>query len=171
MTFVMRLLRGADRGQTMIFFAILSSALFGTAGLAIEGGRSFVEFRRLQSAADMAAVVGAQGLPCTTTDTTCITNAETLACTYATSNGFSGCTAGGSSAPSANVPPTSCSPYDFIDYGNGATNSHCQTASSPTYYSYIEVKLTDNLGTVPIFNVPVTLSAHAVAKRGPQIPG
>jgi hypothetical protein len=56
-----------------------------------------------------------------------------------------------------------CSPYDFIDYGNGSSNASCKSASAPTSYSYIEVRLQKNFGNVPIFNIPVTLSAHAVA--------
>jgi Flp pilus assembly protein TadG len=166
-----RLFRRRDSGQTIIFFAILLSGLFATAGIAIEGGRVFVEYRRAQAAADMAALIGAQALPCNTTDTSCITNAETLACTYATNNGLTGCTAGGASAPSANVPPVACSPYDFMDYGNGSGNANCKSTFAPSYYSYIEVRLTDNLGNIPIFNIPVTLAAHAVAKRGPMTPG
>lgn len=159
-----------EAGQATILVAVLMPALMAILGVTIEGGRAFVEYRKLQAAADMSALVGAQSLPCSTTDTSCITAAETLACTYAGNNGFSGCSAGGSSSPSANVPPLSCSPYDFIDYGNGSGNSNCKSARAPSFYSYIETALTDNLGTIPIFNIPVTLSAHAIAKHGPQIP-
>lgn len=157
----------------MIFFAVLAPALFGTAGIAIEGGRVFVEYRRVQAAADMAAIVGAQALPCTTSNSGCVAKAETQACDYASKNGFSGCTAGGTtaSAATANVPPLSCSPYDFIDYGNGSNNAKCKSSVAPTSYYYIEVKLSNSLGTVPIFNIPVTLSAHAVARKGPRTSG
>jgi hypothetical protein len=160
-----------DRGQTMIFFAILSSALLGTMGIAVEGGRVFVEYRHLQAAADMAAIVGAQKLPCSTTDTTCISNAESQGCTYASNNGFGSCTSGSTNAPFADVPPQACSPYDFMDFGNGSSDAHCKTATSPPFYDFIEVKLQDNLGTIPIFNLPVTLTAHAVAKGGTTSPG
>jgi len=137
-----------------------------TAGLTIEGGRVYAEYRHLQSAADMAATVGAQSLPCNTTDTSCIQASETAACNAASANGYSSCTVGGTSAPTANVPPLSCSPYGFIDYGNGSTNSNCKDGGTPPFYDYIEVQLSDQLGTIPIFNTPVTLYAHAVAKHG-----
>ncbi|MGH2443659.1 MAG: pilus assembly protein TadG-related protein, partial [Chloroflexota bacterium] len=153
----------------MIFVAVLMSALMGTVGLAVEGGHAFVEYRRLQSAADMSALVGAQSLPCNTGDTTCVSAAESLACTYASNNGFSSCNAGGADWPSANVPPLSCSPYDFVDYGN--QDGNCKSKDIAPFYDYIETRLTDNLGTIPIFNIPVTLSAHAIAKRGIGVPG
>ena len=159
--FLQLITRREERGQATIFVAVLMSALMGTVGLAVEGGRMFVEYRQIQSAADMAALVGAQGLPCGTSDTSCISASETLGCQYATANGYSGCSAGGNSAPSANVPPTVCTPYNFVPYGNGCD------AGTPAFYDYIEVKLTKSLGTVPIFNIPITLSAHAVAKHGP----
>jgi len=156
----------AESGQAMIFFAVLLSTLCMTTGLAVEGGNMMVQYRKLQSAADMAALIGAQKLPCGTADTACMAGAEQQACNDAASNGFAGCTVGGAGSPSANVPPKTCSPYDFIDYGNGSSNPKCKTASVPTSYSYIEVRLQKSFGTVPIFNVPVTLSAHAVAKHG-----
>jgi len=156
----------AESGQAMIFFAVLLSTLCMTTGLAVEGGNMMVQYRKLQSAADMAALIGAQKLPCGTADTTCIASAEQQACNDAASNGFANCTVGGARSPSANVPPQTCSPYDFIDYANGSFNHSCKSASVPTSYSYIEVRLQKSFGTVPIFNVPVTLSAHAVAKHG-----
>jgi len=156
----------SESGQAMIFFAVLLSTLCMTTGLAVEGGNMMVQYRKLQSAADMAALIGAQKLPCGTADTACIAGAEQQACNEAASNGFSSCTVGGAGSPSANVPPQTCSPYDFIDYGNGSSNHNCKTASVPTSYNYIEVRLQKSFGTVPIFNVPVTLSAHAVAKHG-----
>lgn len=159
----------------MIFFALVSGILALTMGLAVEGGRAFVEYRRMQSAADLAAIVGAQKLPCGLTDTACMQNAETLACQTATSNGFPSCSNG--SGPGAFVPPVTCSPYDFIDYGNDSGdpspygNPNCKATNAPiSFYDYIEVQLSDNLGTVPIFNTPVTLSAHAVARHGVPSP-
>jgi hypothetical protein len=147
----------------MILFGVLASVLLFTIGLAVEGGRVFTEYQRLQTAADMAALVGAQQLPCNTTDTSCISTARTTACDYAARNGGFSCTAGGSTGSYSAVPPLSCSPYSFINYGN-ASGSSCP-ASSPDSYSYIEVQLQNSL-SIPIFNIPVTLSAHAVARRG-----
>ncbi len=176
----------SESGQTMIFFAVLLSTLCMTTGLAVEGGYMMVQYRKMQSAADMAALIGAQNLPCGTADATCVGNAEQQACDNAASNGFAGCAVGsavqqtcndasngisGCTAGNANVPPLTCSPYDFIDYGNGCSNPNSKSASVPTSYSYIEVRLQKNFGIVPIFNVPVTLSAHAVAKHGTALPG
>ena len=157
--------RGED-AQATIFLALTLPLISMTAGLTIEGGRVYAEYRHLQAAADMAATAGAQGLPCNTTDSTCIQNSETVACNLASQNGFNSCTVGGTSAPTANVPPLSCSPYAFIDYGNGTTNANCNNGGTPPFYDYIEVQLSDQLGTIPIFNTPVTLYAHAVAKHG-----
>lgn len=166
-------LRWGDDAQAMIFFAVVSGVIALTMGLAIEGGRVFVEYRRLQSAADMAAIVGAQKLPCGLTDTACMTAAETLACQTAASNGFSNCN--NDTGPGAFVPPVTCSPYDFLDYGNDNGdptygNPNCKAGSGVSFYDYIEVQLSDDLGVVPIFDVPVTLSAHAVARHGVPSP-
>lgn len=173
---ITRCLAVGEDAQAMIFFAFVSASLAMTMGLAIEGGRAFVEFRRMQAAADMAAIVGAQALPCGVSDTSCMHNAETLACQAATSNGFSDCTNEVRGA-GAFVPPVTCSPYDFIDYGNDNGdpapygNSNCKSTNAGlAYYYYVEVQLSDNLGTVPIFNTPVTLSAHAVARHGVPSP-
>jgi Putative Flp pilus-assembly TadE/G-like len=174
MKIVRRLPTKSESAQAMIMFAILLPIIMSLTGLAVEGGRIFVEYRRLQSAADMAALVGAQDLPCGTADTTCIQKAETDACSYATLNGLAGCAVGDrSSSMSANVPPVSCSPYSGLDYGtdNNAGNTYsdasCKASSGGVpSYSYVEVRLTDNLGTVPFFNKPVTLITHAVARFG-----
>jgi hypothetical protein len=151
-------LRLSEDGQAMIFTAIVFSTLMLIMGLAIEGGRVYTEYRKVQAAADMAALVGAQTLPCGTSSTTgvaCQTTAKSNACTTAAQNGID------TSACTASVPPAVCSPYDTLQYGNLL----CSTLST-TLYDYIEVKLTDNLGTIPIFGTQVNLSAHAVAKGG-----
>jgi Flp pilus assembly protein TadG len=157
-------------GQAMILFAILLPVLMGILGLAVEGGRVWVEYRKMQAAADLAALVGAQKLPCGLSDSTCMSAAATLACTYAANNGFSGCVSQGTSGQFAHVPPVTCSPYDFLDYGNDSTAANptsCKaTTRSLAFQDYIEVNLTDSLGTIPIFNVPVTLGTHAVARHG-----
>lgn len=165
-----------EDAQAMIFFAVVSAVLALTMGLVIEGGRAFVQYRSLQAAADMSAIVGAQALPCGLTDTGCMTAAETLACQTAASNGFSTCSNG--TGPGAFVPPITCSPYDSsIDYGNDNGdptpygNASCKSTTAPvSSYDYIEVQLSSDLGNVPIFNVPVTLSAHAVARHGVPSP-
>ena len=177
------LLRKSERGQSLIFAAVMGGTLMGITGLAVLGGHVFVEFRRMQAAADMAAIVGAQELPCGLTDTTCINKAEQTACNYAQSNGYGGGWSGSSSCAAstktnglgsgtitvtANVPPVSCSPYDFLDYGN---NSSCpgRPATTENQYVFAEVQISEPI-TVPIFNLSFTLYAHAVAKQGTSTP-
>lgn len=163
-----------EAGQSMILFAVLGSVLMMIMGLAIEGGNLFTQYRHMQSAADMAALVGAQDLPCNVNDSllaSCKQIAETDACNYAANNGYPNCSPEGSNAPAAYVPPRSCSPYDFIDYGNGSTNASCKTGTTPIQYYYIEVQLAQTAFTVPIFNVSVNLYAHAVARRHVPTPG
>jgi len=68
MSRVHNLLKRSESGQSLIFVAVMGATLMGIMGLAVLGGHVFVEFRRMQAAADMAAIVGAQKLPCDTTD-------------------------------------------------------------------------------------------------------
>jgi Putative Flp pilus-assembly TadE/G-like len=178
-----RTVRGRTQaGQALILFALVLPLVIGMLGLAIEGGRVWVEYRKMQSAADLAALIAAQDLPCgtsaTTSDASCRSTAAALACTYAQNNGFqnsvTACVAGSDSVTankntSANsyVPPLTCSPYDFIDYGSNG-NPGCKPKSNGGvgFYDYVEVNLSDNLGTVPILNIPVTLGTHAIARHG-----
>jgi len=151
----------------MILFAVMASVMLTMTAVAIEGGRVFVEYRRMQAAADMSALAGAQNLPCKTTDTACTSAADTLACQYAVKNGYA-CTPDqgpGASVPSANTPPSSCSPYDGLPYGNYSKNNSCKMASDPLNYYFLEVRLARPI-SIPIFNVTFNLYAHAVAKEG-----
>jgi Flp pilus assembly protein TadG len=155
-----------ESGQALLYFAIILPVLVLTAGVVIEFGYLMSQYRLMHSAADMAALVGAQTLPCDASDTGCIGAAERRACTYAANNGFSGCVPDATSNDSANVPPLSCSPYDFVNYGNNSTNPQCKSATAPmSSYAFIEVRLYYSL-KVPIFGTAVTLYAHAVARHG-----
>lgn len=49
----------SQRGQTMVLLALLITALCGMLGLAIDGGRAFVDRRQIQNAADASAGAGA----------------------------------------------------------------------------------------------------------------
>lgn len=156
-----------ETGQAMVFFAVVMPGLMFALGLTVEGGYLIVQYRHLQVAADMAALVGAQSLPCTTTDTSCMTTAEQKGCTYASRNDGNAitCQPGTTGASYAAVPPVTCSPYDTIDYGNDGTGG-CKTNSNTlTIYDYIEVRLSQTF-SVPIFGNVITLSAHAVARKG-----
>lgn len=168
-----------DQGQSLILFALLTPALMLTMLLALEGGRTFVEYKKLQSTADMAALVGAQDLPCGTTAATCVNTAESDACQAAANNGYMGCAAVHNTAgsqvtsppnPLAAVPPLSCSPYDLVPYGN-STNANCKSQPTPTAYSYIEVQLEKKV-TVPWLPSALnfTMYAHAVARHGAGSP-
>lgn len=162
------LLFARESGQAVILAAVTLPMLLLFMGLAVYGGQLYSKHQSIQSAADMAAIVGAQDLPCSTVagDAKCVT-AKTDACAYAVKNGFS-CDA--STTPAANVsfasvPPYTCSPYDFMDYGNAATNNKCKSATAATYYDFIEVQLVSSVIKIPIFNKSITMTAHAVAKR------
>ena len=117
----------SESGQAMIFFAILASTMMLTLGLAVERGRMFVTFRQMQSAADMAALVGAQSLPSAS-------QASADALQYAQENGFS------SSQTTVCIPPKVISPYSVINY-TASGNAPCSNQND----HYIEVQITDNL--------------------------
>lgn len=55
-------IRKSSRGQVMLIFACAAVALFGVAGLAIDGGRALMDQRTLQNAVDGAALAGANDL-------------------------------------------------------------------------------------------------------------
>ena len=50
------------QGQVLVIFAIAAVALFGVAGLAIDGGRALMDQRNLQNGVDGAALTGANDL-------------------------------------------------------------------------------------------------------------
>jgi len=54
--------RRQQEGQVVLIFALASVALFGVAGLAIDGGRALMDQRNLQNAVDGAALTGANDL-------------------------------------------------------------------------------------------------------------
>ena len=149
-------------GQTTIFVSVVMLfALVPLLGLVIEGGRLVVQYRQMQAAADMGALLGAQGLPSAS-------SATTLA-TAAVANNLPGDLKSGATTTVC-VPPKSLSPFSAF----GDTSTHVYTdngnaACSNTDDDFIEVRVTYSIGNIPIFNVPVTLSTHAIAKNG--IPG
>lgn len=172
-----------EAGQAMIFFAILASAMFLMMGLAVEGGRVFVEYRHMQASVDMAALVGAQDLPCPGTLSCDSVKNEAYWCAFSNYYGSGNVPANpsvGCASPSTGqtavsgpisvkvcVPPMSQSPYDGINYGTDPT---CSTAtpSSPGN-GYIEVQMTQAI-QVPIFNVSFNMYTHAIARHGEPSP-
>jgi hypothetical protein len=71
-----------QRGQTMLLVILLMGLMLGMAGVSIDVGAWFVADRKLQAAADAAALAGAQELPNAG-------QAETYATDYANTNGTS----------------------------------------------------------------------------------
>ena len=59
MTAVLKRLEGDERGQVMVFVAILMTGLISVVGLVTDGGIVFSQRRDLQNAADAAALAGA----------------------------------------------------------------------------------------------------------------
>lgn len=139
----------------MIFVAIMSSVLLMMMALAIEGGRVLVEYRHMQAAADMAALVGAEDLP-----NASLAHAD--ACLYSQKNGYDDCTTGGATQTAACIPPVSQSPYSqILSYSNAGVTSCGQSNSD-----WIEVRITRQL-QIPVFNKNVTLFVHAIARNNP----
>jgi Flp pilus assembly protein TadG len=58
----MKLRLFTQRGQALILIALAGIALFGIAGLAIDGSAKFSDRRHAQNAADTAALAGALAL-------------------------------------------------------------------------------------------------------------
>ena len=50
---------GEERGQMLVLIALLTTAILGIVGLAIDTGFHYVERRQLQNAADHAALAAA----------------------------------------------------------------------------------------------------------------
>lgn len=100
------LARPRERGQVLVFVAVLAPVLLGMAGLAIDLGTYSADRRNMQNAADSIALAAAQQM-CTTTcgDTSAATTAAT---TWATKNNinindYTLTFSGGSTAPKVRV--------------------------------------------------------------------
>ncbi len=52
-----------ERGQTLPVVALMFTVLLGMAGLVLDVGRIYVDYRQLQASTDAAALAGAQALP------------------------------------------------------------------------------------------------------------
>jgi Flp pilus assembly protein TadG len=145
----------------MIFFAVVAATLMMMMGIAVEGGRLMVEYRHMQAAADMAALVGAEDLPYQTSQ------AVTDACAYMANNGYDNCSTSSTSASTTTVcvPPSSLTPYNFIQYNPASTP--CSTTATTS--KYIEVQVSEPL-RVPIFNISFSMYTHAIARNGAYQP-
>lgn len=52
--------RRSERGQALVMFALMATALIGAVALVVDIGQLYMQQRKLQNVADMAALVGAQ---------------------------------------------------------------------------------------------------------------
>ena len=51
--------RGAQRGQAIVLVAVILTVLFGFVGLAMDGGRGYLDRRHVQASVDSAALAAA----------------------------------------------------------------------------------------------------------------
>src|SRR5438874_11228261 len=51
--------RGAQRGQAIVLVAMILTVLFGFVGLAMDGGRGYLDRRHVQASVDAAALAAA----------------------------------------------------------------------------------------------------------------
>jgi Flp pilus assembly protein TadG len=138
----MNIKRNRDSGQALVFVAISLLVLTGVVGLAIDVGYMRYTKRRLQTAADSAAVAGASELK--------VGNYKTAAYNDSKSNGFENGVNGVTVTPTN--PPTDA-PF----------------ADKPNRKNYVEVQVQQDAPTffMRIFGVKKTsLSATAVAVLG-----
>ena len=86
-----------EQGASLIYLAVMLLALVGMVGLALDGGYAYYQYRRMQTAADAAALAGARHLAlgeseaqidAVITQLATLNGAETVSWTYA--NGGSG---------------------------------------------------------------------------------
>src|SRR5579885_2602093 len=74
--------RDGERGQSLVVWALALVVLIGMAGLTLDGSNTLENRRKLQNAADAAALAGAYDLPGSTTQ------AKTDATQWLTKNNF-----------------------------------------------------------------------------------
>ncbi|MGD0913256.1 MAG: hypothetical protein ABR928_15300 [Terracidiphilus sp.] len=59
-----------DKGQALVFTAVVLTAFIGVTGIAVDAGKGYYAFELLKASTNAAALAGAAGLPNTTTATT-----------------------------------------------------------------------------------------------------
>lgn len=109
-----------ESGQTMVLFTLMLVVLIGVLALVIDFGRPALAARRLQNAADSAALAGASLLP-VGTDTAKIQSVKDCATDYATLNGFSNVSVLLQDTSGGTLPGTYESQYVRIDVTVKAT--------------------------------------------------
>ena len=116
-----------ERGQILVVFVLSMVAIIGVVGLAIDGGGAYAQRRDQQTAADLAALAGANDYLLSNNATQATTRARTIAAT----NNFTN----GSARPSVDV---------VIDTTNGV--SVAVTIQSPHRNSFLGRARDDELG-------------------------
>jgi Flp pilus assembly protein TadG len=93
---------GHERGQTVVMIALALVALIAMVGLAIDGGMVYLERRRMQNAADSAALAGARRL----SQAICATNPNPATSPTPKSTTWSGTSSPATGEPMPNLRPT-----------------------------------------------------------------
>ena len=79
--------RSPERGQILVVFALSMTIIIGMVGLAIDGGATFAQRRDQQTAADLAALAGANDYLLSNNATESIDRARTVAAANNFTNG------------------------------------------------------------------------------------
>jgi hypothetical protein len=131
-----------ESGQILPWMALVGVAVVGMAGLTVDLGRAWSDYRQLQASSDAAALAGAYALnqPGATT-----TSVESTICTYgANSTGGTGCPVGLNASPNL---PNAVTNVSFLC----VTDSSLVTApcsASSTNYNVVQVTQTASVPTM-----------------------
>lgn len=86
--------RRADEGQILVVFALSFMVIIGMVGLSIDGGATFAQRRDQQTAADLAALAGANDYLLSNNSSQAIDRARTVSATNDFTNGSGGTSVG-----------------------------------------------------------------------------
>ncbi len=152
-----------DKGQALVFTAVVLSAWLGVTGIAVDAGKGYYAYELLQASTNAAVLAGAAGLPSTTTATTYADDYSSET-SMKNANGILGTVA----APTVSFGCSSKVSTDFlIDCEDAAGDT--STSSSPAsgvggYNNTMQVQQTASVPTWigPLFGVP-SFTIHATA--------
>ncbi len=83
------ILKKSEKGSVMVVFTAALTVMLGFSSLVIDYGFPVFEERKMQNAADSAALAAAQSLPVSISDAVAINNVKNIAYDYAAKNGYS----------------------------------------------------------------------------------
>lgn len=151
--------RKIQRGQAIVLVALMILVLFGFVGLAIDGGRAYLDRRHLQAAADAAALVAAYKYM----NTSDYSQSEQIAAqTYASNEALYGpvtCSGLGTLAASCSFGD----PWGQVLNINVTNRSIAGVSFAVTVTHSMPVAIMQVLGSSPTINV--SAAATAVARR------